>query len=216
MHENASQQYLPYRSREDAHCEYQSLREELLESQKQRVTLLSGSIGVIGGLFSYIAKDGHLLLSQALVLIALGLPAPFYVYSTRLRERRIAAFIAVYMGRMSFWSTANPHFNIFQRASTAMVGGLAIFNCILLIVSYQLSPASWAGVRVLVPRPSLALMFFVISCAVIVCDLIILYCLTHLPDYSQTFREAHDAVLKRIVDETRSKTSEARDSTLSV
>ena len=53
-----SNEYPPYAGREDAVEEYRSLRSEIIESQKQRITLLEYSIAFIAGVFGYSFKAG--------------------------------------------------------------------------------------------------------------------------------------------------------------
>lgn len=86
--------YHPFICRDDAIAEYNSLRTEILESQKQRVGLLTGSLAFIGAFFSYMVQDGTLLFHEATLLIFLTVPLTLYAYSTRLREHRIGSYSA--------------------------------------------------------------------------------------------------------------------------
>jgi hypothetical protein len=140
--------YYPFLCREDAITEYNSLRIEILESQKQRVGLLTGSLAFIGAFFSYLVKDGTLLFHEAALLIFLTVPSTLYAYSTRLREHRIASYIHVFMPAISPWSGASSKIselklNFLQRASTSMISGLLILDLILLYLPFQLNPSNF-------------------------------------------------------------------------
>jgi hypothetical protein len=150
MNPRKTNEYYPYICKEDAQAEYNSLRTEIHESQKQRVTLLTGSLAFIGALFSYLVKDGTLLVHEATFLILLTVPSSLYAYSTRIRERRIATYISVFIPAISFWSHASavatkPRLRFFQRSSTAMILSLIILDIILLMLPFKIGPCKFGS-----------------------------------------------------------------------
>jgi hypothetical protein len=168
--------YYPYRCRADAIEEYRSLRAEIVESQKQRVSLLQYSLLFIGVLFGYLYKDAALDPDEALLLVAVSIPCALFSYATRCRERRIAKYIAVFMSQLSPWSVisaSSPGLGFTQRASTSIVLTMLLLNGIALFVSL---PKQWAGCP---PKCSHWLLAF---CGGVI-NFIILLRVTRLPDY---------------------------------
>lgn len=139
-----------YSDSEAARAEYASLREESLESQKQRVALVSGAVGLLGALFAYLIKDGTFYFYEAAVLTLLTLPPSLYSYSTRIRERRIADYQAVFLPSHSVWAralrAAGPDISLrsWQRSSVSMVAAMVLLDLALLIVAARLN--TWAQI----------------------------------------------------------------------
>lgn len=131
--------YRPYQCRDDAVEEYKSLRNEIIESQKQRISLLQYSLVFIGALFGYLYKDSILNPIEALLLIAVSIPCALFSYATRCRERRIAQFIGVFMKDLSPWSVISPsvsRLEFAQRTSTSIVLTMVLLNGVVLFASY--------------------------------------------------------------------------------
>lgn len=174
-------EYHPYIDRDDAEAEYKSLREEILQSQKQRVTLLTATLAFIGGLFSFMAKDGDFEIYQSSLLIILTIPASLYSYATRVRERRIANYITVFMPRFSPWSRASSSIdelklNPLQRASTSMIVGILLLNIILFYLPFHLNH----GLE--------SCTLLVVNCVAILSNLTIFLVTTNLKDFSGGFK----------------------------
>lgn len=118
--------YFPYLCRDDAVEEYRSLRNEIVESQKQRISLLQYSLIIIGALFGYLVSDKELSPTDALFLVVLTIAPALFSYSTRCRERRIANYLEIFLGKLTPWSglsSGHPKLSLrfFQRSSTAII-----------------------------------------------------------------------------------------------
>jgi hypothetical protein len=165
-------EYYPYLCREDAMEEYKSLRSEIIESQKQRVTLFQISIAFIGVLFGFLVRDGIITPSEALLLIVLTIAPSLFSYSTRCRERRIATFIRERIDPLSHWSafSIDPKnkLGFLKRASVNIVFTMIIFDLAFLWLSRPpciLNESNWI----------IAVVFTFIN-------LLILYFIYHLPN----------------------------------
>ena len=132
--------YFPYKNRADAINEYNSLRNELLESQKQRINLLTASIAIITAIFAYLSRDKIFETYESAILIYFSIIPSIYSYATRTRERRIADYISVFLNCVSPWSKLSSsndsklRLNIFQRASTSIIIGFILFDIIVLLM----------------------------------------------------------------------------------
>jgi hypothetical protein len=118
--------YFPYLCQADAMEEYKSLRCEILESQKQRISLLNYSLVIIGVLFGYLVSDKQLSSTDCLFLVVLTIAPALFSYATRCRERRIASYLGVFLGRVSPWSGLSSNnselsLGFFQRSSTTII-----------------------------------------------------------------------------------------------
>lgn len=132
--------YFPYKEKDDAINEYNSLRTELLESQKQRINLLTASIAFITAIFAFLSKDKNFELYESVILIYLSIIPCIYSYATRTRERRIANYISVFLKSISPWSDLSSSndkrlkLNIFQRSSTTIIIGFILFDIIIFLI----------------------------------------------------------------------------------
>lgn len=129
----------PYLSFKAALEEYKSLRSEILESQKQRVTLLQISLGFIGVLFGYFIQDKSLSSLEALPLCILATTASLFAHATRVRERRIAHFIAIYLSTISHWSGLSAdgsELKFYERSSTTIVLAMIVMGGVFLWLSF--------------------------------------------------------------------------------
>ncbi len=135
--------YFPYKNREDAINEFNSLRTELLESQKQRITLLTASIAFITAIFAFLSKDKNIEMHESVILIYLSIIPCIYSYSTRIRERRIANYISIFLKDISPWSDLSSSgdkrlkLNLFQRSSTSIILGFVLFDIIIFLMSMR-------------------------------------------------------------------------------
>lgn len=139
MTDSRSNQYEPYGCRENAIEEYKSLRKEIMDSQKQRVNLLTGSLAFIGAILAYLIKDGSLAQMESAALIILTVAPTMYSYSTRVREHRLSAFMHTFLSSITPWSSIAyrrdaPHLKFLQRASTSMIFGLVLIDIVLLYI----------------------------------------------------------------------------------
>jgi hypothetical protein len=124
----------PYTCHDDAIEEYKSLRNEIIESQKQRINLLQYSIAFIAFLFGFFMRDGVLNSREALFLIALSIPPSLFSYSTRCRERRLANYIGIFLGQISPWSSLSTEpikLKFFQRTSTTIILAMLLLDLVL-------------------------------------------------------------------------------------
>jgi hypothetical protein len=131
--------YLPYLCRDDAVEEYRSLRNEIVESQKQRISLLQYFLIIIGALFGYLISDKEFSSGDALFLIVLTIAPSLFSYSTRCRERRIANYLEVYLGKLTPWSRLSSgdalKLTFWQRSSTTIIFFMILLDICLLSIS---------------------------------------------------------------------------------
>lgn len=138
--------YFPYLCHEDAVNEYNSLRNELIESQKQRTSLLNYSLVLIGALFGYLIADKEFSSSDAFFLIVLTIAPSLFSYSTRCRERRIAHYLKIFLKRLTPWSTLssnNPSLGFLQRSSTTIIVLILLLDIVFLGLSWPF-PSPWS------------------------------------------------------------------------
>lgn len=175
--------YSPYVSLEAALEEYKSLRSEILESQKQRVALLQISLGFMGVLFGYFIQDKSLSSLEALPLCVLATTTSLFTYSTRVRERRIAHFIATYLRSVSHWSglsAGGAELKFFQRSSTTMVLAMVVISAVFVVLSFP----GW-------PRPGTELdMSWLIAVIVTLLNGWVLRSIDRLADFRPPFQKA--------------------------
>jgi hypothetical protein len=172
--------YAPYPSDKEAIEEYKTLRAEILESQRQRVTLLQVSLGGVVVLCTYFLRDDRVASHEALLLATLTTAAGLFTYSTRVRERRIANFIATFMSPMSPWSGVSikeARLTFFQRSSTTMILALLIVNAAFVIRSFP----GWP-----VPE-STPDVFWIAALGLSLAQFLVLWKTTRLPDFKPAF-----------------------------
>ena len=143
----AENEYSPYLRREDAIEEYKSLRTEILESQKQRISLLQYSIILFAALFGYLIKDGSIQPQETLFLVVISIASSLFSYSTRCRERRIAHYLCTYLKAITPWSGLSSGkdengltLKFLQRTSTTIILMMILLNFILLSLGW---PSNW-------------------------------------------------------------------------
>ncbi|MEM7454221.1 MAG: hypothetical protein AAF456_07680 [Planctomycetota bacterium] len=179
----ASNKYFPYLCQEDAIQEYNTLRGEIVESQKQRVVLFRYSLGFIGVLLGFFFQDEILDSTEVLFLVAFSIPCALFSYSTRCRERRISSYIAVYLKNVSPWSrvsSPNTWLKFFQRSSTSIVLTLVLLDVCLIGTSI---PKKWDTIESVN-------IFWLASTFVCFFMIVILIATTNLPNYRKVFEDA--------------------------
>ena len=172
--------YFPYLNAEDAQNEYNSLREEILNSQKQRMQFVSFSIMILLALTGYFNKDFSISGDEMFILVFLSVAPALFSLSTRYKERRIASYIAVYMKTLSPWSCNSSKLGdaFFHRSSLNIVIIIIVFDITLICIQLQheLQDAN-------------KIVYVLGSSFATIINFLVAYKLVTMPDYKRTFRK---------------------------
>lgn len=207
--------YYPYLCRADAIEEYRSLRSEILESQKQRISLLQYSMIIIGALFGYLVSDKDFSTTDCLFLVVLSIAPALFSYSTRCRERRIASYLEVYLGNLSPWSglsSSNPEVSLgfLQRSSTTIIVFVILLDIAFLGSSWPFPPFGLSRVNVLdIPTDQLCWM---IALGVSALNAYIAYLTSRLPDYKTNLQAALNSLNEKNMDTTSTSSADTAES----
>ncbi len=178
--------HFPFLCRKDAVNEYNSLRNEIIESQKQRTSLLNYSLVLIAVLFGYLVADDVFSSSDALILIVLTIAPSLFSYATRCRERRIANYLSVYLKKITPWSSLSSKkasLGFFQRSSTTIIVLIILLDIIFLCLSWPFQSSCHISNDQLL---SFVALFF------LALNVVLAICTNKLPDFTKKFQEEYN------------------------
>jgi len=192
--------YFPYLCQADATEEYKSLRNEIVESQKQRISLLQYSLLIIGALFGYLVSGKELSSTDCLFLVVLTIAPALFSYATRCRERRMASYLEIFSGRLSPWSglsSSYPEISLgfFQRSSTTIIVFVILLDIAFLGISWPFP--SIFNSYVSFKDISQSQVLWIIALIVLALNVYIGFKTLNLPDYKTYFESALSELKKK-------------------